>query len=119
MKRPIPLGQVVVGGSFLLAYAVLWWLAVIVTELVRQEGDFAGGWEAYERNDYQAALDRFVPPATEGNRNAQFMLGALIWCYREQRGVPSLVQEGRRPRPPEGTFLEGAIRLRPGPCIVP
>ena len=46
--------------------------------------DFAKGLEAYQRGDYTAAINEWLPVGEQGDADAQVMLGAM---YEEGQGV--------------------------------
>ena len=42
--------------------------------------DFDTGWKAYQRGDYELALQEFRPLADQGSAEAQFSLGWMIFA---------------------------------------
>jgi TPR repeat protein len=58
-------------------------LILLVTVSVR--ADFKAGLEAYDRGDYGAALQQWLPIAERGDPNAQFNVGLL---YASGKGLP-------------------------------
>lgn len=63
-----------------------WWSMLLIVALLApaQAADFQAGLRAYERNDYQAALEEFHPLAEKGHAEAQYKLGVM---YDVGKGV--------------------------------
>ena len=57
---------------------------------VPHEEDFQAGMEAYAKQDYKTAMEKWRPLAEDGNTSAQVNLGVL---YYEGRGVPRNYEE--------------------------
>ncbi len=57
---------------------------------VARAGDFDDATDAYEKGNYDQAIELFLPLATQGNANAQYNLGLM---YDEGKGVTQDYQE--------------------------
>jgi len=70
---------------------------VLVTAVLAWAGyawaDFKAGMEAFDRQDYEAALKEFRPLAQEADATAQYNLGVM---YRKGHGVPQDYKEAAR-----------------------
>ena len=63
------------------------WIMLLTVALLApaHAADFQAGLEAYQRNDYEAALEEFRPLAEQGHAEAQYKLGVM---YDVGKGVP-------------------------------
>ena len=55
--------------------------------------DYQAGVKAYERGDYETALQEWQPLAEEGNPKAQFHLGQM---YAKGNGIPKNDEEAAK-----------------------
>lgn len=78
-------GKLVTRHSPLVTFLLLALAAASCTYQVPHEEDFQAGMEAYAKQDYKTAMEKWRPLAEDGNTSAQVNLGVM---YYEGRGVP-------------------------------
>lgn len=69
-----------------MGYVIAAGIALSAAPAFAQENPVKAGVEAWERQDYKAAVDRWRSPAMKGDADAQFNLGQ---AYKLGRGVPA------------------------------
>ena len=72
-----------------------WVLCIVVLccSLLARAQDFEAGLAAYERGDYQVALNELAPLAEQGDAQAQYRIGQM---HRDGKGVPRDAQKAVR-----------------------